>query len=226
MTRRKVAASVKKIVILTNLKETIMGVLIRGLILLVACTIWAAAAQAGYRLQPGDKLDVTVWQEPKLNRQLTIAPDGGISFPLAGHLLAGGKTVEVIEQQLADKLKLQYPSGVDVSIALAAIKERPIRPDRPVEKAPDPLFFVTGEVAKPGPYSFNRSTSVLQAIASAGGLGPFAAGKRIQIRRKVGNEEHLYDFDYDSFVAGIDTSGNIRLHHGDVIIVPEKKLFE
>jgi polysaccharide export outer membrane protein len=187
------------------------------------------SAMAEYRLRPGDTLELTVWQEPKLNRRFVVAPDGRISIPLVGHLRAGGFTVESVEARVAAKLKTQYTTDLDVSLSLAAVKEDPFIPEPPPppeEKPPDPTFYVTGEVLKPGQYPFNRPTNVLQAIAVAGGLGPFAAGHRIKIRRKVDGVEQLFDFDYEDFVSGEDLSGNIRLHHGDVIVVPEKRLFE
>jgi polysaccharide biosynthesis/export protein len=199
---------------------------VRVCVVLLASVLMANAAMAEYRLRAGDRLEVSVWQEPKLNRQIVVAPDGRISFPLVGHIRAGGLTVEAVEAKLAGKLKEQYTTELDVTLALVAIKEEPFVPEPPVEKAPDPTFYVTGEVQKPGQYGFNRPTNVLQALAVAGGLGPFAAGHRIKIRRKVGGEERLYDFDYESFVAGDNLEGNIRLRHGDVIVVPEKRLFE
>jgi polysaccharide biosynthesis/export protein len=199
------------------------------LAVLAFCLSASVGHAAGYRLKPGDTLDVNVWQEPKLNRQVVVAPDGRISFPLAGHIVAGGLTVEAVEQKLLAKLKTQYTSELDVSVSLVAIKEEPFVPEPPPppeEKPLDPTFYVTGEVNKPGQYPFNRPTNVIQALAVAGGLGPFAAGHRIKVRRKVDGQEQLYEFDYEGFISGEDLSGNIRLHHGDVIIVPEKKLFE
>jgi polysaccharide biosynthesis/export protein len=203
-----------------------MGGYFRGLIIALVCIFCATNAYAEYRLRPGDTLDVSVWQEPKLNRQVVVAPDGKISFPLAGHLKAGGLSVEAVEAKLTEKLKLQYTTDLDVTVSLASIKEEPVQAAAAEEKVPDPTFYVTGEVAKPGQFAFDRPTNVLQAIAVAGGLGPFAAGHRIKIRRKVGGEEQLFDFDYEAFISGDDLNGNIRLHHGDVIIVPEKRLFE
>ena len=197
-----------------------------GVAIIICGLLGVSSALAGYGLQAGDRLDISVWQEPKLNRQVTVAPDGRISFPLVGHLAVGGTTVESVERRIAAKLKEQYPSGVDVTVALFSIKEKPLPPQLPPEKPIDPTFFVTGEVPKPGQFSFNRPVDVLQGLAMAGGLGPFAAGHRIKVRRKVGGQEELFDFDYLKFVSGIDASGNIKLHHGDVIIVPEKKLFE
>ncbi|MET0706241.1 MAG: polysaccharide export protein, partial [Tardiphaga sp.] len=67
---------------------------------------------------------------------------------------------------------------------------------------------------------------VLQGIALAGGLQQFAAKRRIQVRRKVGGLEQLFVFDYDAFEAGYNLSGNISLRPNDVIVVPERGLFE
>ena len=207
-------------------ESNLMSGIARIIVCFVLSFVFSGGALAAYGLRPGDKLEISVFQEPKLNRQVTVGPDGRIAFPLVGHLSVGGTTVESVERQITAKLQEQYPSGVDVTVALFEVKERPILPREPREKPLDPTFYVTGEVPKPGQYAFNRPTDVLQGIAMAGGLGPFAAGHRIVVRRKVGDRERLFDFDYADFIAGIDASGNIRLHHGDVIIVPEKKIFE
>ncbi len=206
-----------------------MVTVFRSLFVLAFLVFFGTSAFAGYHVKAGDVLEINVWQEPKLNRQVVVGPDGRISLPLIGHLRAGGLSVEEIEGKIIAKLEPQYTTKLDVTVILASVKEIPIIPEPPAlppEKVPDPTFYVTGEVAKPGQYAFNRPTNVLQAIAVAGGLGPFAAGRRIKIRRKVGGNEQLFDFDYDSFVAGEFLEGNIRLHHGDVVIVPEKKIFE
>ncbi len=186
-------------------------------------------AAQGYLLKAGDALDVTVWQDQKLNRRVVVAPDGRVSFPLAGHFRAGGRTVEAVEAQLRDLLQKQYKDKIDVSVAIAEIKEIPLPPEPPPVPPPppiDPSFFAVGEVKKPGQYFFKTTTNVMQAISLAGGLGIFAAPHRIKIRRKVNGEETLIDFDYDAFTNGDDLSGNIKIHSGDVIIVPEKGLFE
>jgi polysaccharide biosynthesis/export protein len=206
-----------------------MSAMIRIFVCVIMSVVFSNVALAAYGLRPGDKLEISIFQEPKLNRQVTVGPDGRIAFPLVGHLSVGGTTVEAVEQKITAKLLEQYPAGVDVTVALFEVKEKPVfppLPPQPKEKPLDPTFYVTGEVPKPGQYAFNRPTDVLQGIAMAGGLGPFAAGHRIKVRRKVGDRERLFDFDYADFIAGLDASGNIRLHHGDVIIVPEKKIFE
>jgi polysaccharide biosynthesis/export protein len=188
------------------------------------------AEASSYRLKAGDTLDVNVWQDQKLNRQVLVGPDGYISFPLAGQLRAGGKTVDAVGNELQARLQKQYVDKIDVTVSIASIKEIPPPPEEPAGPPPpppiDPSFYATGEVAKPGKYSFNVATNLLQGIAMAGGLGPFAAEKRIKLRRKENGVETLYEFDYEAFISGKDLSGNMRLHAGDVIIVPEKGVFE
>lgn len=185
------------------------------------------ALAAPYLVRAGDTLDVFIIQDPKLNRQVVVAPDGRISFPLAGHFKASGRTLEAIEGELKGRLKKQFADEIDVTVALVSLKEEPPKPPGPPEPPPiDPSVYVTGEVAKPGQYFFKTRTNVLQAIALAGGLGPFAAERRIKIRRLVDGEETLYDFDYRAFTRGEDLSGNMFLKSGDVIIVPEKGIFE
>lgn len=188
-------------------------------------------AEAGsYRLKAGDTLDVNVWQDQKLNRQILVGPDGYISFPLAGELRAGGKTVDAVGNELQARLQKQYVDKIDVTVSIASIKEIPPPPEEPAGPPPpppiDPSFYATGEVAKPGKYAFNVATNLLQGIAMAGGLSPFAAERRIKLRRKENGVETLYEFDYEAFISGKDLSGNMRLHAGDVIIVPEKGIFE
>lgn len=198
----------------------------------VTAVVSTTGAQAAYRVKPGDVLEVLVYQDEKLNRQVTVAPDGQISFPLAGHIQAAGQTVEAIEASLTRLLKPKFSDVLDVTVLLASVKEIPIPPapppvpEKPLPPPIDPSFFITGEVGKPGQYFFKTRTNVLQAISMAGGLGPFAADRRIVIRRKEGDQEVLYEFNYDAFVAGKDLSGNMRLHSGDVIVVPERGLFE
>ena len=89
-----------------------------------------------------------------------------------------------------------------------------------------PRFFVTGEVPRPGPYVIRTKTTVLQALALAGGLGPFAAKGRIQVRREVNGVETLLLFDYRAFEAGTNLENNVELRANDVIIVPERRFFE
>jgi len=187
--------------------------------------VWAAGLvqAAPYRLKPGDVLEVNVWQEPKLNKQIVIGPDGRISFPLVGHLKAGGMTVEGVEAALKAGLAKQYTSDIDVNVALIGVKER--AKSDPVKDV-YPVIYVTGEVNKPGMFEIREATDILQAIAMSGGLAPFAAERRIRVKRDHNGRAEFHDFDYQDFTTGKDVSGNIELQGGDVIIVPERGLFE
>jgi protein involved in polysaccharide export with SLBB domain/Mrp family chromosome partitioning ATPase len=169
-------------------------------------------------LQPGDTIAISVYQDAKLDRQMVIGPGGMISFPLAGQIRAGGMTPQALEKLLRTKLRPKYTVDLDVTVTVVSTT----KPDDELK----PRFYVTGEVARPGPYVLREGTSVVQAIAMSGGLGQFAARKRIQVRRKVNGVESTFLFDYAAFESGKDVSGNIDLAPGDVVIVPERGLWE
>lgn len=175
----------------------------------------AAHAQA---LQPGDTISISVYQDSRLDRQLVIGPTGFISLPLAGQIRAGGMSPAELENEIRARLKDKFASGLDVSVTLVAAS----KPEDDLK----PRVYVTGEVSRPGFYVLRQPTNLLQAIAMSGGLGPFAARSRIQVRRNVRGEEQIFYFDYAQFEAGRDMTGNISLRAGDVIVVPERGLFE
>ena len=174
----------------------------------------AQAQEPGYALQPGDTLEVSVLQDPTLNRTVVVAPDGKISFPLAGHIRAEGMTAAALEKTLASKLKKNYQTEPQVTVMVVSVS-------RNLENR----VYLTGEVNKPGPYEISPGTSVMQAIALAGGLGRFAASSRIQIHRRAGGAPQVFTFDYGAFESGKNLAGDIPLKAGDVIVVPEKGLF-
>ena len=190
-----------------------MRILAALMVLFALCT--AAGAQ---ELQPGDTIAISVYQDSKLDRQITIGPTGQISFPLAGQIRAGGMTPQSLEKALRSKLRSKYTAELDITVTLVSTGR--------MEDDLKPKFFVTGEVPRPGPYVIRTRTTVLQAIALAGGLGPFAAKQRIQIRREIDGAESLLLFNYRAFEAGRELDGNIELRANDVVIVPERGLFE
>ena len=177
-----------------------------------------AAAEAG--LKPGDEVQITVWQDPKLNRKVVVGPDGWISFPLAGHIRAGGLTPGAVENILKSRLQKKYTGQLDVTVSLAAVNKGD---EKEKEK---PRIYVSGEVLRPGPYEYRPHTDIAQALALAGGVGPFAAPQRIQVHRKIRGVNSIFSFDYNAYRAGTDTLDNIDLRPGDIIIVPERGLFE
>jgi polysaccharide export outer membrane protein len=174
-----------------------------------------SGAVLSQELQSGDVVEISVYQDPKLNRQVVIGPTGSISFPLAGHVQAGGMTPQGLERALRGRLRGKYAGDLDITVSVVS------RDD-----ATKPRIYVTGEVQRPGPHPVTAATNVLQAISLAGGLSPFAAKQRIQVRRQTGGVEEVHVFNYRAYESGSDVTGNINLRAGDVVIVPERGLFE
>jgi polysaccharide export outer membrane protein len=174
-------------------------------------------------LKSGDNLSISVLQDPKLDRQVVVDPNGQISFPLAGHIRARGLTPQALENILKDKLKNNYKDeNLDVTVAFLSTT----KPEIPEEDL-KPKVFITGEVIRPGSYVVRQKTTLIQVISLAGGLSPFAAKRRLQVRRRDGGgNETIFAFDYRAYEAGYDLEGNVALRPGDVIIVPERGLFE
>jgi polysaccharide export outer membrane protein len=189
------------------------------LLALFLCVGANSALAQSEPLQPGDTLQISVLQDPKLDRQVVIAPDGMIAFPLAGHIKAAGITPQSLENLLRGRLQKNYTDRLTVTVSLAAVN--------PTEAADSrPRVYISGEVLKPGPYPAKPPLTIAQAIALAGGLSPFAAARRIQVHRKIEGTDNVLVFDYKAFQSGTGASDNFALQSGDVIIVPERGLFE
>ena len=178
----------------------------------------ALAQSAGYRIQPGDVLAITVLEDETLNRQTLVLPDGRVSVPLAGSINAAGNTVEAVERTIADRLASNFAVRPSVFVSVVSIDE---------EEETFPIF-VLGQVQAPGQIEIESGTTLLQAIAVAGGPDRFAATKRIQLRRAdpATGQEKLYIFNYNAVQRGGAIQSMITLRPGDVIIVPERRLFE
>ncbi len=192
-------------------------VLIAALALLAAAPM-ALAQGAGYRIQPGDQLAVTVLEDETLNRQTLVLPDGRISVPLAGSVEAAGQTVETVERTIADRLASNFAVRPNVFVSVVTVNE---------EGETFPIY-VLGRVGEPGVREVEAGTTLLQAISLAGGFDRFAATKRIQLRRMDSQtgQEQLYVFNYNAVERGAGIEAMITLREGDVVLVPERRLFE
>jgi polysaccharide biosynthesis/export protein len=205
---------------LTQLFEQ-WGIEMRFLVAILA--LWMSVSLAGAQtLKSGDSLSISVLQDPKLDRQVIVDPSGQIAFPLAGHIRARGLTPQALENILKSKLASNYKDeNLDVTVALV----NAVKPEIPEEDL-KPKVFITGEIIRPGSYVVRQRTTLMQAISLAGGLGPFAAKSRIQVRRRDAAGEQIFAFNYRAYEAGADLEGNVVLRAGDVIIVPERGLFD
>lgn len=180
-----------------------------GVALLVGLATSAPRAQVAgvddYVLQPGDVVNVSVWREPDLERTLLVRPDGGISFPLAGDMMAAGQTIAQLTEAIAAKLVQFIPSPVVTVTLQENLGNR---------------IYVTGRVTKPGVYLINQDVDVLQALAIAGGLTPFADRDDIKILRRENGVERAIPFNYKQVQRGERLEQNIILKPGDTVLVP------
>jgi polysaccharide export outer membrane protein len=177
-------------------------------------------AQEGYLIRPGDVLRVEVLEDPGLNRTTLVSPDGRISFPLAGGVVAAGRTLEELQNDLAAKIGANFAVVPNVFISLEQVAEP--RASAEAGTAATIEIFVMGEAASPGKLDVKRGTTLLQAFAQMGGFSPFAATKRVQLRRAG----QITTLSYDAIERGTSTAGATVLQDGDVIVVPQRKLFE
>jgi polysaccharide export outer membrane protein len=181
-------------------------------------TATTLTAQTGYAVRAGDTLRIEVLEDATLNRSALVAPDGRISVPLAGGIRAAGRTVEDIQSDLSTRLAPSFATPPTVYVALEGQKEVSSGPFT----AATIDIFVMGEAASPGKLAVTPGTTMLQLFAQMGGFSKFAATKRIQLRRG----DQAWGISYPAIEAGTSTLGSTVLADGDVIVIPQRKLFE
>jgi len=158
-----------------------------------------------YLVNPGDILQVSVWKEADLQKDVLVRPDGHFSFPLAGDIEAYGKTVEEIRADITSKLQRYIPDLV-VTVSTVQIGGNKV--------------YVIGQVARPGEFLVNPRVDVIQALAMAGGATAFADLNSIKILRRKGHVRKAIPFNYKDLVKGKKLEQNIILQPGDVVVVP------
>ena len=193
-------------------------------VLLAATVSTGAFAQSSYQIRSGDSLQIEVLEDPALNRSVLVLPDGSISFPLAGTIPAAGRTIDAVKADLAAALAGNFAAPPNVFVGITTLAAP--RAARAAGLARTISVYAMGEVTAPGKADVAPGTTVLQFLAQAGGFTRFAAQKRIQLRRTAkGGAEQIYLFNYDGIGAS-GIAGSTRLQSGDVIVVPQRKLFE
>lgn len=158
-----------------------------------------------YEIGPEDLLEIHVWKEKDLQREVLVRPDGWLTFPLVGNVSAKGKTAQQLQEEIATRLRKYIPDP-NVSVS--------------VKKVAGYKIFIIGRVNKPGEFVVGRFIDVIQALTLAGGLTPFADDDNIRILRKEDGKETVIMFDYADVKKGRNLEQNIMLKSGDVIIVP------
>ena len=198
-----------------------------ALILALMATLSPAAAQ-DYKVHAGDILKLEVLEDPSLDRTLLVTPDGRVALPQVGTLQVAGQSVDAIGQAIAAKIAPNFATPPTVSVSVQQLAARVASGSASSASAAVIDLFVIGEANKPGKLGLAPRTTVLQAFAEMGGFTKFAATKRIQLRRtdaKTGASQ-IFNLNYDAILAGTTTNGNVTLQDGDVIVVPQRMLFE
>ena len=166
----------------------------------------AAHSDSSYVIGANDVLAVNVWKEPDVSRSVPVRSDGKISLPLVGELQASGQTPRQLEQEITKRLQ-SYISEPEVTVIVTDSKSQKVN--------------IMGMVARPGAYLLTSSTTVLDAIAMAGGFKDFAKQKSIYVLRQAadGTQQRL-SFNYKEVIKGKNPEQNIRLQTGDTVVVP------
>ena len=180
-----------------------------------------AAAQSDYHIQPGDTLSIEVLQDSSLNRSVLVAPDGRITVPLAGTMKVSGDTVDQVAALLASKLAPNYAAKPTVYVGIGSVAVPKAAASSTID------VYIIGEANKPGKYSVKRGTTILQFLAEIGGFTPFAATKRLQLRRTdARGHETLFTLNYQAVLNGGADTLNGTVDNGDVFVIPPRHLFE
>jgi polysaccharide export outer membrane protein len=164
-----------------------------------------AVAEPSYLLGPEDVVKVAVWRDEQLTQEMVVRPDGMITFPLIGEVVAAGRTAEDIRSEIAKRLVKFMPTP---NVTVTVLKVLSYR------------IYVVGRVNKPGEFLVGHHTDVLQALSLAGGLTPFASENDIKIMRRNGGTQQVLRFRYGDIENEKDLKQNILLQRGDVVVVP------
>jgi polysaccharide export outer membrane protein len=158
-----------------------------------------------YLIGPDDVLNIYVWKEPDLIQDVTVLPDGKITFPLIGEIQAQGRTVTELKDSITERLQ-SFVTAPEVTVIVRQINSRRI--------------YTLGKLKNPGPYPLAAGMTVIQALSTAGGFAEWADEKNILVIRREGGEELQYKFDYSQYLSGKNLKQNIVLKPNDTIVVP------
>jgi polysaccharide export outer membrane protein len=156
-----------------------------------------------YRLGPEDQLRISVWDNKELTLDLVVRPDGKISMPLLQDVPAEGLTAAELATNIQEKLSA-FIVNPEVTVIVLQVNA--------------PKYYLIGYVARPGTYPLRGDTSVLQALALAGGLTQFASPRSIKLIRATRGKQEVRKVNYYDIIDSGE--GNYLLKSGDTIVVP------
>jgi len=158
-----------------------------------------------YIIGPSDVLDISVWKEPELSKQVVVRMDGKITLPLIDDIQAENLTLSDLQTKIEQKYK-DFVEAPEVTVILFASNSR--------------KYYIHGKVEKPGEYLLQKQMTFLQALTLAGGLQKWADRDNIQLIRKIEGIEQIFRIDYDAIISGKDLKQNILIMPDDTLYVP------
>jgi polysaccharide export outer membrane protein len=158
-----------------------------------------------YVIGADDVLGVVFWREADLSGDVTVRPDGRITLPVLGEMVAAGMKPADLQARI-QTMATKYINDPNVAVVVRTIHSRKV--------------FVTGRVTNPGTYDLKTAMTVLQGIAVAGGLTEYADAKNITVLRKEEGRTQVLKFNYRDVSKGKNLEQNVNLHPGDTIVVP------
>jgi polysaccharide export outer membrane protein len=164
-----------------------------------------------YKMAVGDQLQINVWKNPELSVSAPIRPDGKITLPLAGDVMAVGKTPEELSQDIETKLKA-YLRKPNVTVILTSLQGHEFLS----------RIRVTGAVSENLSINYVQGMTVLDAILAAGSVTPYANSNDTKLHRRTAKGPETYDIRLKDIMQKGDMSTNVLLLPGDVITVPER----
>ncbi len=160
---------------------------------------------SSYRIGIEDELQISVWREPELSLGVVVRPDGMITLPLLNDVPVMGLTTTQLGDALTEKLK-PFVNEPQVTVIVRNIHSR--------------RAYLVGEVSRQGAYSLNGRLTIMELLAEAGGMGPFAKTDKIYVLRKVNGKPVQIPFNYKKSIVGRGDKDNIVLLPGDIVVVP------
>ena len=182
-----------------------VSTLLTILILVSEASAQAPARDSSYRIGPNDILNIFVWKEAELTRDVTVMPDGKITYPLIGEITAQGLTASELKKAIADRLQ-NFVTAPEVTVV--------------VKESRSQVVYAIGKLTRPGPIALAPGMTVMQALSAAGGFTEWADTKNILIVRREGGKETQLRFNYKEFTSGEKLEQNILLKPGDTVVVP------
>lgn len=158
-----------------------------------------------YLVGPNDLLNIYVWKEAELTQDVTVMPDGRITFPLIGEVVAEGRSLSQLREEITQRLQ-DFVTAPEVTVIMKASRSK--------------IIYTLGKLNSPGPYALVPNMTVLQALSTAGGFAQWADEKNIIIVRREGEKEIQIPFNYKEYISWKKAEQNILLKPGDTIVVP------